>query len=114
MYSMSKTKSKPRTKRRSLRKSYKKKSPKSPSPKSPSNKCCMCEKNIKGKFLNPAKCLKEHGSISHKICEDCWWKKDGFATEGVNHSCPGCVKGMPLGKQIKQSVPKDALIIDLT
>jgi len=57
--------------------------------------CCMCEKKVdKENTLIPAACLMKHGKInSHKICKDCWWDKDtGFAREGINHACPGCVK----------------------
>ena len=112
---------------RSIRRSYKKKRissktrsktrSRTPSPKSPSDKCCMCEKDIKGDFLHPVRCFGEHRNLAHKVCLDCWFKPNGFGTEGVNHACPGCVKGMPLSKKIKyikQPVPADASIIDLT
>lgn len=81
------------------------------------DKCCICEKNIKGDFLHPGRCFSEHRDIAHKICKDCWFKPNGFATEGTNHACPGCVKKMPLSKKIKnvkQPVPENATIIDLT
>lgn len=114
----------PKTKRKSIhsiRSSYKKKRinsktrSRTPSPKP--DKCCICEKNIKGDFLHPGRCFSEHRDIAHKICNDCWFKPNGFATEGTNHACPGCVKGMPLSKKnkyIKQPVPENATTIDLT
>jgi len=59
-------------------------------------KCCMCGKEINREDgLMPAKCYREYGAIrAHRICQECWWS--GFAKEGVNHACPGCVKGLPL------------------
>jgi hypothetical protein len=58
--------------------------------------CCMCGKEIyKTNGLIPAACLRTYGAIrGHRICKECWFSK--FAKEGVNHSCPGCVKGLPL------------------
>jgi hypothetical protein len=55
-------------------------------------KCCICNKSFDSKdALIPAKCLGRKGmENAHKICQDCWWGE--FATEGVNHDCPGCVK----------------------
>ena len=55
----------------------------------------------------------KHGKInSHKICQDCWWDKDtGFAREGTNHACPGCVKN-PISKPTSEK--KTGAIIDLT
>lgn len=106
-------KSKSSYKKRNNSKTRSKKQTPSPSP----DKCCICEKNINGKFLHPGRCFRENINLAHKVCEDCWFKPDGFATEGVNHACPGCTKGMPLSKkikQIKQPVPKDAMVIDLT
>lgn len=117
----------PKSKRKSNRKSkssYKKRNnsktrskKQTPSPSPSPDKCCICEKNINGKFLHPGRCFRENINLAHKVCEDCWFKPDGFATEGVNHACPGCTKGMPLSKkikQIKQPVPEDAMVIDLT
>ena len=72
--------------------------------------CCMCDKEISRiDGLVPAKCLAKNGANrGHRICQECWWSK--FAKEGVNHSCPGCVKGLPLnGKPISNSG-----VIDLT
>ncbi len=76
--------------------------------------CCVCGTCIDGEFLHPSKCFGEHRILSHKICKNCWFKPNGFGTEGVNHTCPGCINGLPLGKKIKQSVPNDSIIIDLT
>lgn len=62
-------------------------------------KCCMCGKSINREDgLIPAKCYKKNGEQrAHRICSECWWDPiDGFAKEGVNHSCPGCVKNLPL------------------
>jgi hypothetical protein len=70
----------------------------------------MCDKEIrKEDGLIPVKCLTKNGTIrAHRICQECWFAK--FAKEGVNHSCPGCVKGLPLnGRPIDNSV-----VIDLT
>ena len=72
--------------------------------------CCVCAKNEEvGKTLIPRKCLAKHGVSAHRICQECWWdNKTGFALEGANHTCPGCVKGLPLNKDPKGE------IIDLT
>ena len=41
-------------------------------------------------LLHPAKC---NNYKKHSICHNCWWNPiDGFAIEGKNHECPGCVK----------------------
>jgi len=58
--------------------------------------CCMCDKEIRREDgLIPVKCLTKYGTIrAHRICQECWFDK--FAKEGVNHSCPGCVKDLPL------------------
>lgn len=73
--------------------------------------CCICgESNDVGKTLMPRKCLNQHGVSAHRICQKCWWdKKTGFALEGVNHDCPGCVKGLPLNTN---KTPGE--IVDLT
>lgn len=73
--------------------------------------CCICGKNEDvGKTLMPRKCLNQYGVSAHRICQKCWWdKKTGFALEGVNHDCPGCVKGLPLNTN---KTPGE--IIDLT
>ena len=120
----------PKTKRksiRSIRRSYKTKRnsktrsrthSRTPSPTSIQDKCCMCGENTKDEeFLRPAKCYGKHLNESHKICMSCWFKPNGFGTEGIDHSCPGCLNKMPLSKKpkyIKQSVPENAMIIDLT
>ena len=95
-------KSKCSYKKRNNYKTRSKKQTPSPSPSPSPDKCCICEKNINGKFLHPGRCFRENMNLAHKVCEDCWFKPDGFATEGVNHACPGCAKGMPLSKKIKQ------------
>jgi hypothetical protein len=75
--------------------------------------CCICNKEIiTTNGLIPAKCLAKYGAIrAHRICQECWWDPvNGFAKEGTNHACPGCVKGLPLnGPQI--SAP---IFVDLT
>jgi hypothetical protein len=58
-------------------------------------KCCICLTEVdENKTLTPSRCLTKNGSIkSHKICQECWWNSvTGFAIEGTNHSCPGCLK----------------------
>ena len=72
--------------------------------------CCVCSKNeVIGNTLIPRKCLAKHGVSAHRICQECWWdNKTGFALEGTNHTCPGCVKGLPINKDPKGE------IIDLT
>ena len=108
-----KSKKRTKSKRKSIKSIRKSKSKTS----SLVDKCCMCENRIRGDYLVPSKCLKEHGSVAHKICGDCWWKKDGFATEGTNHECPGCVKKLPLSNKTKQPViasSKPENVIDLT
>jgi hypothetical protein len=83
-------------------------------PTSDNVNCCMCGKEIvKINGLIPGQCLRKNGSVrAHRICEDCWWDPvSGFAKEGVNHSCPGCVKGLPLnGPAHNQST----IFVDLT
>jgi hypothetical protein len=84
--------------RRTMRKRNKNRTKRAGSP--PTVECCICgESNDVGKTLMPRKCLNQHGVSAHRICQKCWWdKKTGFALEGVNHDCPGCVKGIPLNK----------------
>ena len=76
--------------------------------------CCICNKNIKiNDGLIPNKCLIENGRLkAHRICHDCWWKSRGFATEGLNHKCPGCEKGLPFTKF--KPIENNNEIIDLT
>ena len=70
--------------------------------------CCMCGKEIlRVDGLLPEKCYSKNGSIrAHRICNKCWWDPvKGFAKEGINHACPGCVKGLPLnGPPIDTSI----------
>jgi hypothetical protein len=79
--------------------------------------CCMCEKKVNmNDTLIPRECLNKYGQRAHRICSECWWNPDtGFAREGIKHSCPGCVKNLPLTKTIP-SKKSDAhvQIIDLT
>ena len=76
-------------------------------------KCCVCERKVAIQdTLIPVKCLKINGLKAHRICSECWWAPDtGFATEGLSHKCPGCVKNLPL--PIQKSVPIES-VIDLT
>jgi len=72
--------------------------------------CCICYKKLSDKenALIPRECLVKHGKHrAHKICHDCWW--GNFAKEGVNHRCPGCVKGLPVKPDSNAGV-----VIDLT
>ena len=72
-------------------------------------KCCMCEKMVeKENTFVPRECLNKYGKAAHRICNDCWWNE--FALEGTSHSCPGCVKGLPLTFVKKEP----AVLIDLT
>lgn len=76
-------------------------------------RCCMCEKLInKDKTLIPSICLIKYGLyISHRICKDCWWDSIiGFARESGSHKCPGCIKGLPLTDDKKET----SIFIDLT
>lgn len=79
-------------------------------PTSDNVKCCMCGKEIdKMNGLIPGQCLRTYGAIrGHRICKECWFSK--FAKEGVNHSCPGCVKGLPLNGPAHDP----SVIVDLT
>jgi hypothetical protein len=78
-------------------------------------KCCMCEKNITGKTLEPLACSLKHFDKAHRICEDCWWDpKLGFAREDAPHGCPGCLKGLPLTVPPKRIKPKSEDIIVLS
>ena len=79
-------------------------------PTSDNVNCCICDKEISREdSLVPAVCLSKNGDIrGHRICKECWF--NGFAKEGVNHECPGCVKNLPLnGQPIDKTV-----VIDLT
>ena len=76
-------------------------------------KCCMCDTAVTrdiASSLVPQKCLQKYGERAHRICTNCWFKPDGFVTEGVNHACPGCKKGFPLTDRIKAEPTK---IIDM-
>ena len=71
--------------------------------------CSMCCKVIAGQKLIPNECFMKYGKYkAHKICEKCWWGE--FAKEGVSHSCPGCVKKLPLNQPNVQ--PSE--VVDLT
>jgi len=76
-------------------------------------KCCMCGKEIETNNGHmPGACYRKNGAIrAHRVCSEWWWDpENGFAREGVDHRCPGCVKGLPLnGPPVDNSV-----IIDLT
>lgn len=71
--------------------------------------CCMCgSKFVKKTALVPQECLMKYGKIrAHKVCPRCWWGE--FAKEGASHKCPGCVKGLPLAKDVNAGT-----VIDLT
>ena len=60
--------------------------------------CCMCEKQVlMSDTLVPSICFRKNMDRAHRICKECWWKKDtGFASEHGEHRCPGCEKGLPL------------------
>lgn len=74
-------------------------------PNEPINRCAMCRTyeftapTDIGK--RPAQCLifpkKDGGERrAHRICEDCWFNPVwGFAMEGRDHRCPGCVNKLP-------------------
>jgi len=66
--------------------------------------CSACEqkKPLERNSLHPRQCLNENGSSSqtpHQICHDCWFGENGFASETMNHRCPGCIKGIPFVKK---------------
>jgi len=71
--------------------------------------CCMCgSKFVKKTALIPQECLMKYGKIrAHKVCPRCWW--GDFAKEGASHKCPGCVKGLPVAKDVNAGK-----VIDLT
>jgi hypothetical protein len=72
--------------------------------------CCMCGSKLDKKktALIPQECLIKYGKIrAHKVCPKCWWGE--FAKEGASHKCPGCVKGLPLAKDVNAGK-----VIDLT
>tara|TARA_B110000090_G_scaffold174485_1_gene196073 strand:+ start:1614 stop:2024 length:411 start_codon:yes stop_codon:yes gene_type:complete len=74
--------------------------------------CCMCgDKNLtRENTLVPSKCFTEHWNRAHRICEKkCWFQK--FAKEGNNHTCPGCIKELPL-TNVESTFPNQ--VIDLT
>ena len=98
------------TRKHSTRRYRKKGTSLAKGPSSNKVNCCMCGKEIdKTNGLVPVKCLIKNGAIrAHRVCQECWFGK--FAIEGVNHSCPGCVKGLPLnGPPLDTSV-----VVDLT
>jgi hypothetical protein len=75
-------------------------------------KCVLCDKNLNEKPFIPSGCYSKHGKYcAHKICSKCWW--DDFAQENKSHQCPGCVKGIPLNKNINDNLNKN-MVIDLT
>jgi hypothetical protein len=99
-----------RTKKKNKNNPSKKRTRVAKGPSSDDVHCCMCGKKIVTKDgLTPGKCLAKNGPLrAHRICQECWWSD--FAREGVQHSCPGCVKGLPLN-----GAPIDAnAVIDLT
>jgi hypothetical protein len=71
--------------------------------------CCMCgSKFVKKTALVPQECLMKYGkNRAHKVCPQCWWGE--FAKEGASHKCPGCVKGLPVAKDVNAGK-----VIDLT
>ena len=72
--------------------------------------CCMCGSKLDKKktALIPQECLIKYGKIrAHKVCPSCWWGE--FAKEGASHKCPGCVKGLPVAKDVNAGK-----VIDLT
>ena len=71
--------------------------------------CCMCgSKFVKKTALVPQECLIKYGKIrAHKVCPKCWWSE--FAKEGASHKCPGCVKGLPVAKDVNAGK-----VVDLT
>lgn len=76
--------------------------------------CCMCNRKDIEESMNPVKCYLMHGSVAHKVCSICWWGKNGFASEGGNHNCPGCIKNMSLGKRIRtRTFDLSEFVIDL-
>jgi hypothetical protein len=61
--------------------------------------CVMCnEKKNRDNMFTPRVCLNKYGNAkAHKICSDCWFdEKNGFALEGSQHQCPGCVHHLPM------------------
>jgi hypothetical protein len=72
--------------------------------------CCMCGSKFHKKktAMIPQECLIKYGKIrAHKVCPRCWWGE--FAKEGVSHKCPGCVKGLPVAKDVNAGK-----VVDLT
>lgn len=79
--------------------------------------CCICEIVTSEMTMHPARCYRMHGSVAHKVCTDCWWRKTGFAEECGNHNCPGCIKNIPLNYKSKrrhQSIDLSEFVMDLT
>ena len=85
------------------RKTKKNKAPKKPK-LTYDHRCCMCGKPVdlddRVNALIPKQCLNKYGRMAaHRICKECWFEPEtGFAVEGANHKCPGCVKNLPLNK----------------
>ena len=75
-------------------------------------KCCICEKDYKrDKTFVPLSCLQKWGSRAHRVCEKCWWNI--FAKEHASHYCPGCQKGFPLTKGMKnKDLVREYIILD--
>lgn len=87
-------------------------------PKRPTLHCAMCRKftSVKNSHV-PGMCLATHGlSLAHRICSKCWFDK--FALEGESHTCPGCVKNLPLTdkrlttKPTREPKPEEIIEID--
>ena len=80
----------------------------------PPPRCSMCRKftSIKNSLV-PSKCLKQHGSVAHRVCKKCWF--GSFAKEGSSHACPGCTKKLPLTdkRHMKSKPNPNAEIIEL-
>jgi len=67
--------------------------------------CIICNTHDKP-FLTPLTCLTKWGpDRSHKICQACWFRD--FAKEKGDHTCPGCIAGVPIKPKIKFNVDEN-------
>lgn len=73
--------------------------------------CCMCNNKFnRESMFSPLVCLNKYNKRAHRICSECWWNK--FAKEDVKHTCPGCVRGLPLNPPPIEKYP--SIVFDLT
>jgi hypothetical protein len=82
-----------------------------------SNCCCVCGNKIKENVrLNPNICYQRYRDNAHRLCLDCWFKPNGFASEQSSHPCPGCTNNVPYWKtkKVESKSSNNNDVIDLS